>query len=34
MYQNKIHFFDPNTRKTNTTAEAGLFVDKHDNFFN
>ena len=33
MYQNKIHFVDPITRKTYTSAEERSCVDKHDNLF-
>ena len=33
MYQNKIHFVDPITRKTYTSAEERSCVAKHDNLF-
>ena len=33
MYLNKIHFVDPITRKTHTSAKERSFVDEHDNLF-
>ena len=30
MYQNKIHFVDPVTKKTYTSAQERSFVDKHN----
>ena len=33
MYQNKVHFVDPITRKTYTSAEEQSCADKHDNLF-